>query len=115
MLPTAPPADEYPTRFAGEIKSFDSEGLIAKKMERRLDKAIKYTLVAGKKVLESYTHAFTVVPFVQHTCVLCAMGFVQYIISHAHTPFFRRATPPTPPLGTCRRRPPSGGPRPAGS
>lgn len=45
-----PCSDEYPTRFAGEIKSFDSEGLIAKKMERRLDKSIKYTLVAGKKV-----------------------------------------------------------------
>lgn len=41
----------FSTRFAGEIKSLDCEGYIAKKQERRLDKAIKYVLVSGKKAL----------------------------------------------------------------
>ncbi|KAJ9514116.1 hypothetical protein QJQ45_002208 [Haematococcus lacustris] len=42
----------YSTRFAGEIKSLDASGYVAKKMEKRIDKCIKYTMVAGKKALE---------------------------------------------------------------
>jgi len=45
-------ASELPTRFAGEIKDFDAGGYISKKMERRLDKYIKYILVAAKQALE---------------------------------------------------------------
>eukprot|EP00879_Flechtneria_rotunda_P028091 GHRR01030169.1.p1 GENE.GHRR01030169.1~~GHRR01030169.1.p1 ORF type:complete len:211 (+),score=59.76 GHRR01030169.1:254-886(+) len=41
----------FTTRFAGEIKSLECEGYIAKKLERRLDKTIKYVLVSGKKAL----------------------------------------------------------------
>lgn len=41
--------EDYSTRFAGEIKSFSVEGLVTKKMERRLDAYIKYIIVAGKK------------------------------------------------------------------
>jgi hypothetical protein len=33
------------------LQSLDTEGYIAKKMERRLDKAIKFVLVSGKKAL----------------------------------------------------------------
>ena len=46
------PCDEYPTRFAASVKSFDSSDYIDKKRERRIDPFIRYTLVAGKKALE---------------------------------------------------------------
>jgi 3-oxoacyl-(acyl-carrier-protein) synthase len=36
---------EFPTKFAGQIKNFDSEGLIDRKNERRYDDCLKYTLV----------------------------------------------------------------------
>ncbi|KAK9824991.1 hypothetical protein WJX81_005142 [Elliptochloris bilobata] len=42
----------YSTRFAGEIKEFSAAGYVTKKMERRMDSCIKYTIVAGKKALE---------------------------------------------------------------
>ncbi|WIA38565.1 hypothetical protein OEZ86_001879 [Tetradesmus obliquus] len=44
-------ASQFTTRFAGEVKTLDTEGYIAKKMERRLDKSIKFVLVSGKKAL----------------------------------------------------------------
>jgi hypothetical protein len=34
-------ASEFSTRFAGEVKDLETDGYIAKKMERRLDKCIK--------------------------------------------------------------------------
>lgn len=43
-------ASEYPTRFAGEIKTFDVEDYITAKEARRLDTCWKYTLVAGASV-----------------------------------------------------------------
>lgn len=46
------PCEEYPTRFAGVIKNFDSEDYIEKKQARRIDKYIAYAMVAGKKALE---------------------------------------------------------------
>lgn len=39
------------TRIAGEVVDFTAEGYLPKKMERRIDKTIKYTIVAGKKAL----------------------------------------------------------------
>eukprot|EP00959_Pyramimonas_sp_CCMP1952_P240079 5017083-Pyramimonas_sp.AAC.2 len=36
---------EFPTKFAGQIKNFDSEGLIDKKSERRYDDCLKYSMV----------------------------------------------------------------------
>lgn len=44
-------ASEYPTRFAGEIKNFDTEDLIPPKEARRLDTCWKYTLVSGERRL----------------------------------------------------------------
>ena len=44
-------ASAMPTRFAGEIKDFDVEGLIPPKEARRLDPCWKYTLVSGNKAL----------------------------------------------------------------
>jgi len=44
-------ASEYPTRFAGEIKNFDTEDLIPPKEARRLDTCWKYTLVSGNKAM----------------------------------------------------------------
>ncbi len=40
----------YSTQFAGEIKELDVSKYVNKKMARRLDDVIKYTIVAGKKV-----------------------------------------------------------------
>ncbi|KAI8472165.1 MAG: 3-ketoacyl-ACP-synthase [Monoraphidium minutum] len=43
---------DFSTRFAGEITSLNTDGYIQKKMERRLDKCIKYVIVSGKKALQ---------------------------------------------------------------
>uniref|UniRef100_C3W5I8 beta-ketoacyl-[acyl-carrier-protein] synthase I n=1 Tax=Elaeis oleifera TaxID=80265 RepID=C3W5I8_ELAOL len=41
----------YPTRIAGEIKSFSTDGLVAPKLSKRMDKFMLYLLIAGKKAL----------------------------------------------------------------
>ncbi|MFS8563774.1 MAG: beta-ketoacyl-ACP synthase II [Rhabdochlamydiaceae bacterium] len=46
------PCEEYPTRFAGSVLSFDTENYIDKKQARRIDPYIRYGMVAGKKSLE---------------------------------------------------------------
>ncbi len=43
---------EYPTRFAGQVRSFNTEGYMDKKQARRVDPFIRYIMVAGKKALE---------------------------------------------------------------
>ncbi|KAI3683003.1 hypothetical protein L1987_83448 [Smallanthus sonchifolius] len=43
---------EFPTRFAGLICGFESEGYIKGKHDRRLDDCQRYCIVAGKKALE---------------------------------------------------------------
>ncbi|XP_010937286.1 3-oxoacyl-[acyl-carrier-protein] synthase II, chloroplastic isoform X2 [Elaeis guineensis] len=43
----------YPTRIAGEIKSFSSDGWVAPKFSKRIDKFMLYMLTAGKKALEN--------------------------------------------------------------
>lgn len=47
------PCEEYPTRFAGEIRNFDPGNYMDKKQARRVDPFIRYAIVAGKKALES--------------------------------------------------------------
>lgn len=47
------PCSEYPTRFAGAIRNFDVGDYMDKKQARRVDPFIRYTMVAGKKALES--------------------------------------------------------------
>jgi 3-oxoacyl-[acyl-carrier-protein] synthase II len=47
------PCDEYPTRFAASVQDFDVGDYIDKKQARRVDPFIRYTMVAGKKALES--------------------------------------------------------------
>ncbi|KAJ8476330.1 hypothetical protein OPV22_020057 [Ensete ventricosum] len=42
----------FPTRIAGEIKSFSTDGWVAPKLSRRMDKFMLYLLTAGKKALE---------------------------------------------------------------
>lgn len=42
----------FPTRIAGEIKSFSTGGLVAPKLSKRMDKFMLYLLTAGKKALE---------------------------------------------------------------
>ncbi len=44
--------EDYPTRFAGVIKDFETGDYMDKKQARRVDKSIAYTMVAGKKSLE---------------------------------------------------------------
>ncbi|KAJ6824041.1 3-oxoacyl-[acyl-carrier-protein] synthase II, chloroplastic-like [Iris pallida] len=41
----------YPTRIAGEIKSFSTDGWVAPKLAKRMDKFMLYLLCAGKKAL----------------------------------------------------------------
>jgi 3-oxoacyl-[acyl-carrier-protein] synthase II len=42
----------YPTQFAGEITDFDPTGYVDRKMARRADKYVCYSVVAGKKAME---------------------------------------------------------------
>ncbi|KAI7838733.1 hypothetical protein COHA_007529 [Chlorella ohadii] len=42
---------EYSTRFAGQIKDFNSDGLVVKKWDKRIDNVMRYMIVAGKKAL----------------------------------------------------------------
>ncbi|XP_004251704.1 3-oxoacyl-[acyl-carrier-protein] synthase II, chloroplastic-like isoform X1 [Solanum lycopersicum] len=42
---------QFPTRIAGEIKSFSSDGWISPKLSKRMDKFMLYALTAGKKAL----------------------------------------------------------------
>lgn len=46
------PCQDFPTRFAGVIQSFDTGAYLDKKQARRVDPFIRYTAVAGKKALE---------------------------------------------------------------
>uniref|UniRef100_A0A7S0PJ42 3-oxoacyl-[acyl-carrier-protein] synthase n=1 Tax=Ostreococcus mediterraneus TaxID=1486918 RepID=A0A7S0PJ42_9CHLO len=43
---------DFPTKFAAQIRNFDSEGYIDKKNDRRLDDCLRYALVSGNKALE---------------------------------------------------------------
>jgi 3-oxoacyl-[acyl-carrier-protein] synthase II len=47
------PCEEYSTQIAGAVKDFEPGDYIEKKQARRIDDSIAYTLVAGKKALES--------------------------------------------------------------
>ncbi|MCH9613283.1 MAG: 3-oxoacyl-[acyl-carrier-protein] synthase 2 [Chlamydiia bacterium] len=49
---TAFDCSEYPTRFAAEVKDFETGDYIDKKQARRVDPFIRYSMVAGKKALE---------------------------------------------------------------
>ncbi|KAL6974642.1 Protein TRANSPORT INHIBITOR RESPONSE 1 [Sarracenia purpurea var. burkii] len=42
---------QYPTRIAGEIKSYSTDGWVAPKLSKRMDKFMLYMLTAGKKAL----------------------------------------------------------------
>eukprot|EP00850_Spirogloea_muscicola_P014591 SM000106S13939 [mRNA] locus=s106:66971:70028:- [translate_table: standard] len=44
-------ASKFPTKFAAQIRNFDSEGLIDGKNDRRLDDCLRYAIVGGKKAL----------------------------------------------------------------
>ena len=46
------PCQDYPTRFAGVVRNFDTGDYLDKKQARRVDPFIRYTVVAGKKALE---------------------------------------------------------------
>ena len=46
------PCQEYPTRFAGAIRNFETGEYLDKKQARRVDPFTRYTAVAGKKALE---------------------------------------------------------------
>lgn len=43
---------KFPTKFAGQIKGFSSQGYIDGKNDRRLDDTLRYCLVSGKRALE---------------------------------------------------------------
>ncbi|MCO5560659.1 hypothetical protein L7F22_014276 [Adiantum nelumboides] len=46
-------ASNFPTKFAGQIRGFSSEGYIDGKNDRRLDDCLRYCIVSGKKALEN--------------------------------------------------------------
>ena len=50
---TSFPVEEYPTRFAGVVRDFDTGEYMDKKQARRVDPFIRYCMVGGKKALES--------------------------------------------------------------
>lgn len=96
------PVEDYPTRFAGCIRSFDPEGYIDKKQARRLDPFLQYGIVAGKKALENAQFDLTDLSGLDKTqcgiILSSGMGGLQMlwdgtstIISKGHkrlTPFF---------------------------
>ena len=43
--------EDFPTKFAAQIKDFDNEGFIDKKNARRMDNCLQYALVSGNKAL----------------------------------------------------------------
>jgi 3-oxoacyl-[acyl-carrier-protein] synthase II len=43
----------FTQRIAGEIKSFSTDGWVAPKLAKRMDKFMQYLIVAGKKALEN--------------------------------------------------------------
>ncbi|XP_038700749.1 3-oxoacyl-[acyl-carrier-protein] synthase II, chloroplastic-like isoform X3 [Tripterygium wilfordii] len=43
---------QFPTKIAGEIKSFSTDGWVAPKLAKRMDKFMLYMIIAGKKALE---------------------------------------------------------------
>ncbi|XP_022730990.1 3-oxoacyl-[acyl-carrier-protein] synthase II, chloroplastic-like [Durio zibethinus] len=43
---------QFPTKIAGEIKSFSTDGWVVPKLSKRMDKFMLYILTAGKKALE---------------------------------------------------------------
>jgi len=47
------PCSDWPTHIAGAVRDFDPSGYMEKKQARRVDPFILYTMVAGKKALES--------------------------------------------------------------
>lgn len=46
------PVFDFPTRFAAQVRDFDTAEYIDKKQARRVDRYIAYSLVCGKKALE---------------------------------------------------------------
>ncbi len=46
------PCEEYPTRIAAEVKNFEAGDYIDKKQARRVDRAISFAMVSGKRALE---------------------------------------------------------------
>ena len=46
------PTEEFPTKIAAEVKDFDAGDYIDKKQARRVDRAISFAMVSGKKALE---------------------------------------------------------------
>lgn len=46
------PCEDFPTRLAASIQGFDPGEYMDKKQARRVDKAIAYTVVSGKKAVE---------------------------------------------------------------
>ncbi|KAL4561731.1 hypothetical protein LXL04_033905 [Taraxacum kok-saghyz] len=45
-------ASEFTTQFGGQIRGFQSDGYIDRKLDKRLDDCQRYCIVAGKKALE---------------------------------------------------------------
>ena len=65
------PHEEQGTTIAGEIKGFDPEEFMTKKMARRVDPFIAYQIVAAKKALQSAG-----LPFSEPSAVVSEVNFI---------------------------------------
>lgn len=82
------PCDDFATRFAGVIHNFDPEGYLEKKQARRVDKYISYTMVAGKKALESGKLNLQESPINKERCgvlIGSGMGGMSIFVDGVHT------------------------------
>ena len=75
----------YSTQFAGEIKELDVSKYVNKKMARRLDDVIKYTIVAGKKVdLQLHMSKNSIKPAYEQHANSIFTAYKQHVCCHLH-------------------------------
>lgn len=90
------PCSEYPTRIAGEIKQFDTEGFVERKYARRVDQFINYAIVAGKKAASHAKLTAPLEPLRAGVVIGSGMGgmaaFADGVLT-IHEKGYRRLTP----------------------
>nr|GMD16259.1 3-oxoacyl-[acyl-carrier-protein] synthase II, chloroplastic-like [Ipomoea batatas] len=72
---------QYSTRIAGEIKSFSTDGWVAPKLSKRLDRFMLFMLTAGKKALVDGGITDDVMDELDKRRIVCAFGFDAYVFA----------------------------------
>ncbi|MCE5295151.1 MAG: beta-ketoacyl-ACP synthase II [Chlamydiales bacterium] len=65
---------DFPTRFAAEVPNFDAGEYIDKKQARRVDRAISFAMVSGKKALEMAKFDINNIEGIDKTRAGCIIG-----------------------------------------